>query len=180
MSYYRPYREYLLFYLFFFFQAEDGIRDKLVTGVQTCALPISRNCVASRARISASRGCCHCRRVVAESSTAADGEFHGQTSWQTSQPKIHGPRPARSAGGIGPRCSIVRYEMQRRASSRRPSLSACVGHSVRHAVHRPQWLPDGSSGTRARSVSSSARKNQEPWRVLSSMVFLPNQPRPPR
>src|SRR2546425_2323671 len=26
--------------LFFFFQAEDGIRDKLVTGVQTCALPI--------------------------------------------------------------------------------------------------------------------------------------------
>src|SRR2546425_9506660 len=29
------------FYFFFFFQAEDGIRDKLVTGVQTCALPIS-------------------------------------------------------------------------------------------------------------------------------------------
>src|SRR6266404_5014898 len=26
----------------FFFQAEDGIRDKLVTGVQTCALPISK------------------------------------------------------------------------------------------------------------------------------------------
>ena len=28
-------------YFFFFFQAEDGIRDDLVTGVQTCALPIS-------------------------------------------------------------------------------------------------------------------------------------------
>src|SRR5258708_28892009 len=27
---------------FFFFQAEDGIRDDLVTGVQTCALPISK------------------------------------------------------------------------------------------------------------------------------------------
>src|SRR5205823_11909063 len=27
-------------YIYFFFQAEDGIRDKLVTGVQTCALPI--------------------------------------------------------------------------------------------------------------------------------------------
>src|SRR2546430_12627508 len=27
---------------FFFFQAEDGIRDLTVTGVQTCALPISR------------------------------------------------------------------------------------------------------------------------------------------
>src|SRR5206468_4646008 len=31
------------FYFFFFFQAEDGIRDLIVTGVQTCALPISHN-----------------------------------------------------------------------------------------------------------------------------------------
>src|SRR3712207_7005141 len=31
----------------FFFQAEDGIRDIGVTGVQTCALPISRAPVAS-------------------------------------------------------------------------------------------------------------------------------------
>src|SRR6266498_5007055 len=30
-----------LFGFFFFFQAEDGIRDADVTGVQTCALPIS-------------------------------------------------------------------------------------------------------------------------------------------
>src|SRR2546427_2809318 len=29
--------------MFFFFQAEDGIRDLTVTGVQTCALPISAN-----------------------------------------------------------------------------------------------------------------------------------------
>ena len=33
---YKFYRGY-----FFFFQAEDGIRDHCVTGVQTCALPIS-------------------------------------------------------------------------------------------------------------------------------------------
>src|SRR2546429_98469 len=33
---------WLFFYfIFFFFQAEDGIRDVAVTGVQTCALPIS-------------------------------------------------------------------------------------------------------------------------------------------
>src|SRR2546426_1737701 len=30
-----------LSFYFFFFQAEDGIRDYKVTGVQTCALPIS-------------------------------------------------------------------------------------------------------------------------------------------
>src|SRR5437867_6973175 len=31
----------LLVLFIFFFQAEDGIRDRTVTGVQTCALPIS-------------------------------------------------------------------------------------------------------------------------------------------
>src|SRR5438445_6795973 len=31
----------ICFFFFFFFQAEDGIRDIGVTGVQTCALPIS-------------------------------------------------------------------------------------------------------------------------------------------
>src|SRR5256885_12659677 len=36
---------------FFFFQAEDGIRDYKVTGVQTCALPISH-----RVRIAAQAG----------------------------------------------------------------------------------------------------------------------------
>src|SRR6266513_5300171 len=36
---------------FFFFQAEDGIRDRNVTGVQTCALPIS-----SAARVSQQGG----------------------------------------------------------------------------------------------------------------------------
>src|SRR5699024_11264347 len=34
---------YILLLLFFFFQAEDGIRDRNVTGVQTCALPILYN-----------------------------------------------------------------------------------------------------------------------------------------
>src|SRR6266481_9209875 len=33
---------------FFFFQAEDGIRDGTVTGVQTCALPISPRAMQRR------------------------------------------------------------------------------------------------------------------------------------
>src|SRR2546430_8997423 len=37
------------FDFFFFFQAEDGIRDLTVTGVQTCALPISGAAPASKA-----------------------------------------------------------------------------------------------------------------------------------
>src|SRR5690606_40670034 len=50
----------------FFFQAEDGIRDFHVTGVQTCALPISTNhlqkrrCRCHRFRFphSTPHGCC--------------------------------------------------------------------------------------------------------------------------
>src|SRR5260221_2277738 len=34
--------------IFFFFQAEDGIRDHCVTGVQTCALPISTDMEGNR------------------------------------------------------------------------------------------------------------------------------------
>src|SRR6266487_640451 len=43
------------FVFVFFFQAEDGIRDGRVTGVQTCALPIS-----SRRRRSRTRSCRSC------------------------------------------------------------------------------------------------------------------------
>src|SRR5688572_31791304 len=43
-----------VFVFFFFFQAEDGIRDLTVTGVQTCALPISR---LTAARSSSDRAC---------------------------------------------------------------------------------------------------------------------------
>src|SRR5687767_291014 len=49
----RPYVSFIVLHnIFFFFQAEDGIRDKLVTGVQTCALPIylARFSTSSRKR----------------------------------------------------------------------------------------------------------------------------------
>src|SRR3712207_9479577 len=41
-------------YCVFFFQAEDGIRDIGVTGVQTCALPISDRCRDGGARVMSS------------------------------------------------------------------------------------------------------------------------------
>src|SRR5438067_9771900 len=37
----------VVLFCFFFFQAEDGIRDRNVTGVQTCALPISMTLTAT-------------------------------------------------------------------------------------------------------------------------------------
>src|SRR2546430_15325417 len=50
----------IMTFFFFFFQAEDGIRDLTVTGVQTCALPISfrlRNILASGREYSNPRAC---------------------------------------------------------------------------------------------------------------------------
>src|SRR5256886_6726457 len=74
--------------LVFFFQAEDGIRDLTVTGVQTCALPISltRICanfwfVRFSASVSSPRGgfffrlasFLHCRLIALESSILVQG-----------------------------------------------------------------------------------------------------------
>src|SRR5690606_40926712 len=46
-------RRYVCVFFVFFFQAEDGIRDFHVTGVQTCALPISVDAVDARPEIRA-------------------------------------------------------------------------------------------------------------------------------
>src|SRR5207247_3327878 len=63
--------------LYFFFQAEDGIRAPLVTGVQTCALPIYRRRHLAECRwhgVSDDHGC-RSGRAVARG--VARGECHG-------------------------------------------------------------------------------------------------------
>src|SRR5439155_10659088 len=52
--------------VFFFFQAEDGIRDGHVTGVQTCALPILGPCVKDCTR--ATSGSATTRSEISEAS----------------------------------------------------------------------------------------------------------------
>src|SRR5437868_12520004 len=56
---------------FFFFQAEDGIRDRNVTGVQTCALPISDAFTVDDPRFTTGR-------VVGPSMLTLDGDEHGR------------------------------------------------------------------------------------------------------
>src|SRR5258708_8622396 len=60
----------MLVLVFFFFQAEDGIRDDLVTGVQTCALPI-----CSRRRPSCSAVSASIMRLGRLSGLIASGEI---------------------------------------------------------------------------------------------------------
>src|SRR5207253_3266674 len=81
----------VLFYLVFFFQAEDGIRVGHVTGVQTCALPIYRPAgeVLPRLRLRARRGVRRRR--------GGDGVGEGEGRGLRRQ---GGPRP-RAGGGAG-------------------------------------------------------------------------------
>src|SRR5699024_11303224 len=71
----------------FFFQAEDGIRDRNVTGVQTCALPIYSDTTTRRAP--------RARRAV----TASPRVGEAITAWADTTSR-HGPRPASSAAMV--------------------------------------------------------------------------------
>src|SRR5258708_31319193 len=66
--------------MYFFFQAEDGIRDDLVTGVQTCALPICSKKYSLTGRSSCSGGIfgerlISCPTVVSVESTRSNCSF---------------------------------------------------------------------------------------------------------
>src|SRR5256885_7028969 len=74
---------------FFFFQAEDGIRDYKVTGVQTCALPISGASVTIPFKVDALhhalRADEHARAVGAANTLRRDG-----TVWEATNTDIDG------------------------------------------------------------------------------------------
>src|SRR5687767_15667605 len=81
----------VFFFFFFFFQAEDGIRDKLVTGVQTCALPISSPFVWFGNRrpsrwLSQPRPCRRSATGKSSSSSTAIGSKRDRWNWVA--PKI--------------------------------------------------------------------------------------------
>src|SRR5438034_5569799 len=60
-------------FCFFFFQAEDGIRDHCVTGVQTCALPIWGPLgITEEAGLASERVIISCEQVVDASVTLSD------------------------------------------------------------------------------------------------------------
>src|SRR5690606_40371744 len=81
-------------FLFFFFQAEDGIRDFHVTGVQTCALPISVRWYGHRRSERAQRAAGTERPVEATAGGRGAGE---RRSAGDREGKILGPAVKRRA-----------------------------------------------------------------------------------
>src|SRR2546426_6704880 len=93
------------FYFFFFFQAEDGIRDYKVTGVQTCALPISpraRSCPRGTGTWSCSSGTGRASR----DSRPRPSRRPGRTA-ACARPS---PKPSSPAGGSAVPCGLRRSE----------------------------------------------------------------------
>src|SRR5436305_6506137 len=96
----------------FFFQAEDGIRDADVTGVQTCALPILRVMEIVGAES-------ECVRVLAE-------------EWLVSRQRRHGSALPRYGMGIsGLRFEELPVAEIGRASCRERAESTSVGAGMR-------------------------------------------------
>ena len=76
---------FFFFFFSFFFQAEDGIRDVAVTGVQTCALPIFCSCTLWFRNIShLSMSCCCCSKPKGKKRTCcSEKEVAGTTITRT-------------------------------------------------------------------------------------------------
>ena len=77
-----------------------------------------------------------------------------------SQPKSHSPTDSSASGGSSPRCSIVQYEMQRRASSSRGATIAPVGHASMQRVHVPQWSTPGGIRLELRADQELAQEQE--------------------
>src|SRR2546430_14794743 len=108
---------------FFFFQAEDGIRDLTVTGVQTCALPI-----------------CPGGAAVPEDRAEAGGAYHARTGaqGQLRRPAL-GPGAAGHAAAAGPGTArLVRGA--RRGGVRREQPGRRIGRLRRDVVVLRTWI----------------------------------------
>src|SRR5206468_7582633 len=82
---------------FFFFQAEDGIRDLIVTGVQTCALPIFA------ARLDAARNTFTKRKIPRRAPV-------GAIPWREAANRPDRIGLGKSAGGLRPRRASVKVD----------------------------------------------------------------------
>src|SRR5215213_11248008 len=113
--------------VFFFFQAEDGIRDWSVTGVQTCALPIfggppgGRRARPGAVRPRARRGPPHPGLVTATAADLRRGPAEPAGRVRT--------RDRRGRGRTRPRRAPAPDRPRRPTTYRRPARSAAAGRA---------------------------------------------------
>src|SRR6266850_949747 len=137
---------YILMIFFFFFQAEDGIRDYKVTGVQTCALPIYRRRVLRALLVQGRAG---------GGNPSPDGRRAARTPLRAPRRKAGG-RPRRS----GPQ-PVPLGRPSRRRHARVPDAGG--GRRGRyHCAAAPHDDLEGGTGPGGRSRAAAARRRHRP------------------
>src|SRR5690606_39412640 len=96
----------LFLFVFFFFQAEDGIRDFHVTGVQTCALPIYE-CLAAARRLLVGYS-------AGGKAAGMDGARASHRRCQALSTRLHGRRSEERRVGKECRARWERYREQKK------------------------------------------------------------------
>src|SRR6266478_7563131 len=116
-------------FFFFFFQAEDGIRDLTVTGVQTCALPISQ-----RAE--------NCESVFRASTALRGSAADCGSPTAPTDPGAHGDRIEKKCAPM-PSTDALRARSRPVSSARRFCKRRSESQQWLH--HSRQWLHHGAS-----------------------------------
>src|SRR5207249_2793209 len=155
-------------FFFFFFQAEDGIRDRNVTGVQTCALPIFS---LSPFTTFSTPGGAPASSISSASRKGQDGSFSeglrmkllpqaiaiGNIHIGTIAGKLKGVIPAHTPSG----CRIEYRSMPAEMLSENSPFMRCGIPQANSTTSRPRWIePLASESTlpcseAMRSASSS-------------------------
>src|SRR5260370_708993 len=128
---------------FFFFQAEDGIRDSSVTGVQTCALPISLSAWAIEGTLSGPR-----RRYARRTQTTSSRPPSAAATKSFASSHAGSPSSA-CPGSRAPRGSL--------ASPHRSFLSLQRGAAADSPPARSRRKPHGTLTTRQSPPSLATR-----------------------
>src|SRR5689334_17435318 len=141
----------LLVVVFFFFQAEDGIRDGTVTGVQTCALPICQG------RLAQPRG--YLTVTVAPAPSRAAFALSA-LSLLTFSSTVLGAPSTRSLASLRPRLvrlrtSLMTWIFLSPAASRMTSNSSCS--SASSAAAPPPWPPAAGTATAAGAAALTSK-----------------------
>src|SRR5256885_3396191 len=116
--------------LFFFFQAEDGIRDYKVTGVQTCALPILNTGILAPAGVSKISSAPSLRPIQLRCSVRVESD---QSSWSRFSRSRSAYRVILKNHCSRNRCStfvITRYAERDRKSTRLNSSHLVISYAV--------------------------------------------------
>src|SRR2546425_4720049 len=167
-------------FFFFFFQAEDGIRDKLVTGVQTCALPISRaghhahrgkmELVARREGAEARAGSRRLDEQVDAPSLRRRVDVRdecGSRSYLRPAPQIHSASPPLGVYLVvsaSSRSSFSPHRSQCHAATRCPVLGSLSGLYWSHSWRSPRSRPSASSLSRSALTRCTIGSPRKRWR----------------